>query len=537
VIPVAERVRSAPTTSVISGDAAADLRTPVLIGVTGHRDLRPGDVATLAARFGDFVRGLRARAPHTPLVLLSGLAEGADSLAAEVALAENIPVVACLPFPVERYRQDFEGAALANFERLLAASIEVRVIVGDAGYLGQGRYVAHYAHLLVAFWDGTENGKPGGTGDIVRFRRDGSVRASAEAMLMGAADIGSVYQFVTPRVSNPNVPGVGNEHWIVADVPGISEKHLIAAEDESLSHIDRFNVDAASGDGGSAQTSLVERLSRTTDASAHRFQVLTEGAARFIFVLAFFSAMAVTIAEHPIGPTKAALLKIGGIALAFLAYLYVRRNDVQNRYQDYRALEEGLRVQEAWIAFGLTDAVYRNYLRMQLGELRWIRDVLRAVYFRVEPPLGRAGNTWLQEQRDYYSTASERNKRKLRIANGVAVAATAIGILAGIALGISVPAHLFFSPLEVYVLSTVVTGAAVLATLVLSYAEFRGYGESSRRYARMYRLFALAATAAAAADETTRGGLVLEVGREALVEHAQWLLLRRERPIDVVRAA
>jgi hypothetical protein len=55
---------------------------PLVIGVTGHRDLRSEDRETLAGRLREIIAELRVRYPHTPLILLSPLAEGADRLAA-----------------------------------------------------------------------------------------------------------------------------------------------------------------------------------------------------------------------------------------------------------------------------------------------------------------------------------------------------------------------------------------------------------------------------------------------------------------------
>jgi hypothetical protein len=544
MIPVADRVRAAPPASFVSDDAGADLRAPLLVGAIGHRDLREPDLPLLTERFRAFLRRLRTLVPHTPIVLLTGLAEGADSLCAEVALSEGLALVACLPFPVERYRTDFSGPALERFERLAAAALEVRVVRGDDGYLDAGRYVAHYAQLLVALWDGSDDHKPAGTADIVRFRRNGSLFASPEALLMGAADSGSVYQIVTPRVSHPDVPEAGAERWLVAEVPGLPAGRVEHSERRVLRLIDRFNADIGKAPPATSEPSLVDRLKASSDARAVHFQRYTVIAGRALFVFAFVSAMAVTVAEHPFGATNAALIKVAGIAVALALYFIARRSDIQNRYQDYRALAEGLRVQSAWNAFALPEAAYRNYLRMQLGDLRWIRDVLRVTYFRDPAGIVSAQNPWLTEQRDYYKRARAENQRDSRNFNRLALATSAVGFVAGALLLIGAAFKLPFMDATflasgsktldyTYLLSSLVTGTVVIATLLLGYAEFRGYSESAHRYDRMHRLFTLAAASADGADSAMRAGLVLEVGREALAEHAQWLLLRRQRPLDV----
>src|SRR5579871_5028059 len=100
MIPIAERVRAAVPGSAIGGGAADDVRAPLLIGVSGHRDPRPEDVPILKESFRTWLRAVRTRAPHTPVALLCGIAAGADTLAAQVALEEKLDLVACLPFPI-----------------------------------------------------------------------------------------------------------------------------------------------------------------------------------------------------------------------------------------------------------------------------------------------------------------------------------------------------------------------------------------------------------------------------------------------------
>jgi len=69
--------------------AAAPLpldRVALTIGVTGHRDIPPEHIGALRAAFAAILDEVTAKNPSTPVVVLSGLAAGADTLAAEVAL-------------------------------------------------------------------------------------------------------------------------------------------------------------------------------------------------------------------------------------------------------------------------------------------------------------------------------------------------------------------------------------------------------------------------------------------------------------------
>src|SRR5512135_247682 len=84
---------------------------PLILGITGHRDLRPEDGADLEARVRAILEDLRKRYRDTPLVLLSPLAEGADRLAARVALDCGTRLIVPLPMSQDLYETDFETPA------------------------------------------------------------------------------------------------------------------------------------------------------------------------------------------------------------------------------------------------------------------------------------------------------------------------------------------------------------------------------------------------------------------------------------------
>lgn len=82
---------------------------PITVGITGHRDIPKDDKPKLAkAVLGELVR-MREEHPHSPLILLTGLAEGADRLAAKCALQAGWQIGAFLPLPQVEYEKDFES--------------------------------------------------------------------------------------------------------------------------------------------------------------------------------------------------------------------------------------------------------------------------------------------------------------------------------------------------------------------------------------------------------------------------------------------
>ena len=145
-------------------------RIPLTVGVTGHRAIRPEDRPALMAGVKRELEGLRAKYPHSPMVMLNSLAEGADQLCAEAALSLGIPLAAALPLPAAEYEKDFAGAALSSFrdylskaeQRFVAPATEAAPEAPDRDfyYRQAGIYVATHCHVLLALWDGGPAPRP-----------------------------------------------------------------------------------------------------------------------------------------------------------------------------------------------------------------------------------------------------------------------------------------------------------------------------------------------------------------------------------------
>ena len=187
----------------------------------GAKGSRAGLEALLVHR--DFARGLehwRGLPAETPIVVLSSLAPGADTLVAQLALEEefanqNFHVQAPLPFPADAYREAStfrpNGATDEEVQRLQedydAVLAKVRAADSDAAfpvlldkdlesseaeqmerfakdvndsvrrrlrYQAAGEYVAIHCDLLLAIWDDDDPAcAPEGTAAVVEAKRRG----------------------------------------------------------------------------------------------------------------------------------------------------------------------------------------------------------------------------------------------------------------------------------------------------------------------------------------------------------------------------
>jgi hypothetical protein len=195
---------------------------PLVISVTGHRDLRPEDVPTLEELVRAIVAGAAGERPHSPLVVLSPLAEGADRLVARVAMSLGARLIVPLPLPRALYEQDFESdTSRAEFRALIDAAesvFELPIVAGNTPqgiaepgeqrnrqYAEVGAYVAGHSQVFLALWDGVTYGvadKPGGTAEVVRFRLEGAP-GHDDAAVSSLPGRGTVHHVVTPRKGAP----------------------------------------------------------------------------------------------------------------------------------------------------------------------------------------------------------------------------------------------------------------------------------------------------------------------------------------------
>lgn len=177
---------------------------PCVVGITGHRDLVPEQIPEIKSLVRDIIVSQLEQYPNTPVVVMSPLAEGADTVVAQVALdlrempeyQDRVALYAPLPLELDLYRQDFQGQALDELNRLIDCSDECFTIEPHLDWSGAdasklsldvdpnysternvqysqiGTFVARHSNILVALWDGTDNFKVGGTAQIVKYMRN-----------------------------------------------------------------------------------------------------------------------------------------------------------------------------------------------------------------------------------------------------------------------------------------------------------------------------------------------------------------------------
>lgn len=566
-----------------------DLRAPLVIGITGHRDIREEDRPQLLAAVKSILLELRNRYPSTPLVALSALAEGADRLAAQAALSPEIGarLFAALPMPQALYEQDFHGESLNEFRALLGRSdgvVELPLVNGntlqeishdgprrDLQYESVGQYIVRKSQILIALWDGEKTGLVGGTSAVVDFQIEGLPQLEPHSF--EALEGFPAYQVVTPRQKNPQPKRTAFERVdLYPKSFAGDEAKARGYYDHMFSRINDFNRYATNllpelrGDMKKSKAYVLRDLDESqlseelrteldryslADTLAIKFQREKVQFDRRLHMFMFLAVVLFAFYAH-IWPRPQLL----GFALALVGFGIARRaafrkRDGDTKFEDYRAMAEGLRVRFFWKLAGLPDSVTDNYLGKQRSELDWIRNGFRGwdIHSKDDKPspgemqkrINILRTNWVLDQKDYFHKAARRDEHRLERIEMIAKTSAYIAVGAGLLVflyrslselrpGLLAPMNDLWHGVSIVFIESCLASAA----LSHNYGNRMAYREHIKQYARMEGVFSRATeTLTTTNDQQQSLQCIRRLGREALAENGDWVLLHRERPLEM----
>src|SRR5262245_29106348 len=642
-------------------------RLPLVIGVTGHRDLRDADVPRLEQEVAAVIAGLRRDYLHgdkeTPIVVLSALAEGADRLVARVALKHGAQLIAPLPMPIDEYRRDFEPGLkpgnIAEFEELFAQAIAAPVMPlqgrslemiatekssRDQQYRELGIFITRHCHVLLALWNGDDaDMSPGGSAEVATYKREGVplfVSGSPRASL-DASEVGPVIEIMTPRMKATNAVdqvvvrpwgravikryrgGIIRRGWHrvatflahmlhreVADersrLPRPQRRELEVWEhfgsliDLTVHFILESAVLAATPDGETQLTRSIDNLFADPvdltvvdlDARTHALSSAplwcrlfaiadTLGSHRqsqfnwdwkVLFILGFVAFVWFAMFTHA-GYLSPWLLGAYSLTFALIFVLFIRAvtGQHQERYLDYRAFAEALRVAVYWKVLGIGSRYFdarsgtahdptvdinpvgliaNAYPIKQPSELAWVKICLRTLERldkaegtppRVDP-VGHAiaRQHWVYGQFAYFKRQGlQHNSLAETIeAHSAVLLVLSPFVIAPILLYVQLfMPHSHWHGIEVPHAIVIFIGLLpIVAAALTAYSERLALKAQARQYDRMRALFErgheLLPTTLHDDSRLVAHELYLELGTESMRENADWVAIYRQRPIQ-----
>lgn len=570
---------------------------PLYLGITGHRDIRDEDRAVLKQLINDFIQKKQKQCPHTPVVLLTPLAEGADRLAALAAIDCKIDFIALLPMPAEEYKKDFVlPESVAEFENLIAKASSIIELPLQEGttiknvnslerrneqYYQNGLFLARQCHTLIALWDGIDNKKKGGTADVVKLKRSGIPgKLEDKKKRLHHLQTGPIYHIITPRKSKPDIEKPFPKEISYPTYYGEDLATSMKYDEEIHNRIDSFNKDASKkwpDLKGIVKASAKELFKnhphleqdKKLNNIAEKYAI--SGALSGIYQTKRFRALQVLLSlvvlaflflhvntEFFHEPLILLLYPVT-MGIGAVWFFIASRKHYEYKHEDFRALSEAYRIQFFLKACGKNDNVSDHYLKRHRGELEWVvyslrtsllndwesennplkmeMDITMKVFIFIK-------TNWVNDQLDYFKRKAKEHNNSSKNLNLLANSSFVIAIVSACLLFlISIYADKFPENLKIFeanlhaTLSCFTSVFLVLAAALHGYSDKMIFAEQAKNYQQMAQLFQLASVkldhAIEINDKIEANDIIGELAQEALLENGDWLLLHRARPMEI----
>jgi hypothetical protein len=484
--------------------------------------------------------------------------------------------------PADEYRHDFTSAdSVEEFDNLCARADVISLTSGSAGaeapgpardqqYSRAGMFISAHCHILLALWDGQVSDRVGGTAQIIYFHHFDRLPGIAESvprssLFLTDDESDLVYHLACSRRQEMSSPADSMQpttaRWLTTDPDFPSLESLPERYVRVFARMDEFNHDitrligddhSLSGldpDGfaviGHSSIRCIDETFGVTDRLADHYQRFVNRTLRAIYSLAVLTGVAFVLYSD--------WLKVEPLIYAFLAFLLVnitlaalaKRRQWHRKYLDYRVLAEGLRVQFYWAVAGVRGAgetkfAYDNFLRQRDMELGWIRNVMRVagtqndaqptvlqeagVKFSIDHWIGTAEEPG---QLDYYHVKAKQRSQVNRLTDALTLLCLWSGIFVAVCLAFFIDAigQAWHSPFI-----TLMGILPLIAGVAEAYTQRKADRELTKQFMFMAHVFANARRRldeATTADE--RRDVLRGLGDAALTEHAEWILVHRER--------
>lgn len=205
---------------------------PLMISVTGHREIAESQKSVVRQAVQDLLRSLRMKYPNTPLVILSPLAAGVDAWVAEAALElPDVPVELCavLPWPKDVEDQIASGdgsrwgaGLISRATQKLQLPLPMDVTVDElrnepnkreARFDAVGRYIARHGQILLAVWNGCSS-DGSHSAKVIEYHSKGAASPlGPQVTPLDRPELSAVYHIPIARASDATAPYPSTPRW------------------------------------------------------------------------------------------------------------------------------------------------------------------------------------------------------------------------------------------------------------------------------------------------------------------------------------
>jgi hypothetical protein len=563
-------------------------RAPIMLGVVGHRNIDTKN-KKLAAALKKQCALLRGRYKHSPFVILSALAEGADRLMANIALKElQAELIAVLPMPEGEYERDFETAeSKAEFRSLLKRALCVKIAPAPPGqaswasegeprnerYARAGAIIVDHVQVLFAIWDGEPARGTGGTADQVAWFKRGDSPAAYSLHRDAISPLDPLEPGLLIRVD----PATAQVRII--NCPPFEGRQQSGAKSNIrsiLARTNRYNCDvlrhhslvagnrslAAESTGETHDLAITAGVHRASDALSLHFAEKARNSDTIVYSLALG---AVLIFNFVSSKEAAPWIYLGITAIMAVLAARVWFWSIDNRFLEYRCLAEAARTLFFWRIAGVRRSLWITCLSRQLGAMHWVRHAVRAIEFCQDCPRPAAQHSirsdsdglhiaerfWVSHQKDWFKKKELEHLKRSKFWKTVSRLAIGASFVTAIILAAltAIPGGNGQTLWDVWVNGDL-SGDLWQAALGLfagggvaarGFLSRRAHLELAKQYASQRLIFENASRMldkikGEMKPEWTATTILEKLGQEALQEQAEWLWLRHTRPFEVPAA-
>lgn len=274
---------------------------------------------------------------------------------------------------------------------------------------------------------------------------------------------------------------------------------------------------------------------------SQHFQRKTARTIKWIYILFFIAVLLYGVID------MSYYLVLCYIALIPAIALLIRRTSmdrIEDRFLDYRALAEGLRVEIFWTLSGVGKKVSSHYLSKYAGLLTWIRKAVKSAELvssglKIElsssdrrKSLELTRKLWIESQLEYFSSKRIPIFFKSRKFGGIAFMSFIITLLVAVVFGIYVLTAGVSNETVTTNFEIVLGAIAAVGVAAQAYKNKMAYDEIERRYSMARQTYA-SATREFELGKMRPEKILIAVGIEALMENSDWLWIHRSVPLEV----
>lgn len=524
-----------------------DQLIPLTIGLIGHRKLAEQEINGIVAEFDDFLARLLGPLKHTPILLLTSLAEGADRIALRSKFRDSLTICAVLPFKLESYRKDFQGPrALLDFEESLkTVDLIIEPFTSDAksternlAYRKCANWISERSNILVAIWNGKFNEEPGGTSDTIAYRTTKNERIGFSESLNT-----DVFHIIGSN---------GNE-GVKKDCDCIFHKSSQKAAFPDLKLIESFNeaisIEILKKDSRDISLNIFDSM-----ASAAKKKYLR--ASRIILILGLVALNLLNITQ--ISNSRICFFAtLSTFSLTFIVWHRSLRLNLKAKYESFRMIAEVLRIQSWWTQIGIeirlidhhrTNIESDNEIRKVADNLIATREIQSLLGFQGEKrslevdEIHQTAKLWLTEQMEYLGGDS--NKIGAIRANGNS--ARRFDLLSKVFVGVTLILFILTQQLELeasdfsanifFMFYTMLIPICLsISAGSIAYIQLMGFKEIAARFESSFRVIQRSLLQLKVLKKNTDKknilSIVEEVGVESYCESIYWYKISKSRDL------